>query len=141
MARRLLPLVPVFFGLLTNASFAAQTDGYMVGTWFGRGQPDNRLSMYIDRMAADGRWRGDYRTCVKGRPVDQVQTGRWVLDGGRLLLHVETVDGHARPRTDTYRMVAHDEREQKYLSLPSGFAYTPRRVDDAFHMPPCDLIS
>jgi hypothetical protein len=115
--------------------------GYMVGTWFGRGQPDDALSMYIDRMRADGSWRGEYRACLHGRPIDQVQTGRWALDGDELLLHVETVDGVKAPRTDAYRMLAHDRRAQKYVALPSGFAYTPRRVEDGYTMPPCDLIS
>ena len=53
----------------------------------------------------------------------------------------ETVDGVKAPRTDAYRMLAHDERGQKYIALPSGFAYTPRRVDDGYQLPPCDLIS
>jgi hypothetical protein len=115
--------------------------GYMIGTWFGRGQPYDALSMYIDRMRADGSWRGEYRACRHGKPFDQVQTGRWTLDGDQLLLHVETVDGVKAPRTDAYRMLAHDERAQKYIALPSGFAYTPRRVDDGYQLPPCDLIS
>ena len=114
---------------------------YMVGTWFGRGQPDDALSMYIDRMAADGSWRGEYRACLHGKPVDQVQTGRWTLNGDQLLLHVETVDGLREPRSDAYRMLAHDAGSQKYIALPSGFAYTPRRVKDGYAMPPCDLVS
>jgi hypothetical protein len=114
---------------------------YMIGTWFGRGQPHDALSMYIDRMRADGSWRGEYRACRHGKPFDQVQTGRWTLDGDQLLLHVETVDGVKAPRTDAYRMLAHDGRAQKYIALPSGFAYTPRRVDDGYQLPPCDLIS
>lgn len=116
-------------------------DSYMTGTWFGRGQPDDALSMYIDRMHADGSWRGEYRACRRGRPLDQVQTGRWALDGDRLLLHVDTVDGISAPRTDVYRVLAHSDRSQKYIALPSGFAYTPQRVEDGTKMPPCDLIS
>jgi hypothetical protein len=114
---------------------------YMVGTWFGRGQPDNTLSMYIDRMDADGHWRGEYRTCQKGRAIDQVQAGRWELDGDRLLLHIQSVDGHPMSRTDTYQVLAHDARSQRYVFLPSGFVYTPHRVGDAFTMPPCNLVS
>ena len=45
----------------------------MVGTWFGHGQPGDTASMYIDRMRADGTWRGEYRTCRKGKVQDQVQ--------------------------------------------------------------------
>ena len=35
--------------------------------------------MYIDRMRADGSWRGEYRTCIKGKPLDEVQEGHWTL--------------------------------------------------------------
>lgn len=138
-------LALVLLGMLTvlpaqGQASHAQTS-YMIGTWFGRGQPDDRLSMYIDRMHADGSWRGEYRACLYGRPIDQVQTGRWTLEGDRLLLHVETVDGVRAPRTDVYRMLAHDAHAQKYIALPTGFAYTPMRVEDSYQMPPCDLIS
>jgi hypothetical protein len=125
----LLPASPVF------------AQSYMVGTWFGYGQPENRNSMYIDRMRADGTWRGEYRTCVKGKATDQVQTGRWALAGDILTLGVETVDGMFAPRNDTYRMLAHDAHSQKYLSLAWKFPYTPKRVLDNFQMPSCDLVS
>jgi hypothetical protein len=136
-----LALVLVAMLAAMPALSARAQPSFMVGTWFGRGQPDDKLSMYIDRMRPDGRWRGEYRACLRGKPLDQVQTGRWTLEGDRLLLHVETVDGTPMPRTDVYHMLAHDERGQKYVAQPSGFAYTPARVDDAFSMPPCDLIS
>lgn len=126
---------------LLAAGPARAAPSYMVGTWFGRGQPDDALSMYIDRMQADGHWRGEYRTCLKGRAVDQVQTGRWELHGDRLLLHIQTVDGKSVARTDTYRMLAHDAQAQRYVFLPSDFVYAPHRVDDGFVMPPCNLIS
>jgi hypothetical protein len=132
---RLLAACLVF--LLVSPAYAVSD---MVGTWFGYGQPQNKNSMYIDRMRADGSWRGEYRTCVKGKPVDeQVQEGRWALKGDVLTLGVETVDGFFAPRTDTYKMLAHDGRTQKYVSLSWKFPYTPHRVADNFKMPPCDL--
>src|SRR5215469_269645 len=86
----------------------ANAASYMVGTWFGLGQPGDPESMYIDRMHADGSWRGEYRTCVKGRPpLDQVQEGHWALQGDTLSLRVDTVNGMRAPRTDLYRMLAH----------------------------------
>lgn len=113
----------------------------MVGTWFGYGQPQSKNSMYIDRMRADGSWRGEYRTCGKNKPVDQVQEGRWKLQDDILTLGVETVDGLFAPRVDTYKMLAHDAQSQKYLSMSWKFPYTPKRVPDNFQMPPCDLTS
>lgn len=126
--------------LLSAAPASAQS--YMVGTWFGHGQPEDKDSMYIDRMLADGRWRGEYRTCIKGKPpLDQVQTGRWSLQGDILSLKVDTVNGRPLPRTDAYKMLAHSAKTQKYLSLSWNYPYSPERVADGFEMPSCDLIS
>jgi hypothetical protein len=119
----------------------AQAASYMVGTWFGHGQPQDKASMYIDRMRADGTWRGEYRTCLKGKALDQVQGGRWSLAGDILTLQVQRVDGQTAPRTDTYKMLSHDAGSQKYLSLGWNFPYTPQRMADDFQMPSCELTS
>ncbi len=122
-------------------SARAQTQSWMVGTWFGHGQPQDKAAMYIDRMRPDGTWRGEYRTCRRGEPVDQFQTGRWAVNGDMLILSVETVDGVRAPRTDNYKMLEHSPNAQKYLSLGWNFSYTPQRVADDFQMPSCELIS
>ncbi|HEY0266474.1 MAG TPA: hypothetical protein VGC16_06960 [Rhizomicrobium sp.] len=114
---------------------------YMVGTWFGHGQPDDKGSMYIDRMKPDGSWRGEYRSCAKGKALDQVQVGRWSLIGDMLTLEVQTVDGRFAPRADLYKMLSHDTRSQKYVSESWHYTYTPQRVEDGFKMPSCELIS
>ena len=112
----------------------------MVGTWFGQGQPNSKESMYIDRMRADGSWRGEYRTCIKGKPFDdQVQEGRWVLTDNVLTLKVEMVNGRAAPRTDSYKMIAHTATTQKYISLGWNFPYTPQKMADDFQMPSCPM--
>ena len=124
--------------MLASPAVAAS---YMVGTWFGHGQPDDKDGMYIDRMREDGSWRGEYRTCIKGRALDQVQEGHWTLEGDNLLLRVDTVNGMRAPRTDLYKMLAHTATTQKYLSMPLSFPYTPAREPDDFKMPSCQLIS
>ena len=119
----------------------AETPSYMIGTWFGHGQPEDKSAMYIDRMRPGGSWRGEYRTCNKGKAVDQIQTGSWSVAGDTLILKVDTVDGIASPRTDTYKMLAHSPVAQKYLSTAWNFPYTPQRVADDFQMPSCELVS
>ena len=119
----------------------AHAASYMVGTWFGHGQPDDKNAMYIDRMRPDGSWRGEYRTCIKGEAQDQVQEGHWTLQGDMLSLRVDTVNGMRAPRTDLYKMLAHTATTQKYLSLGWNFPYTPEREPDDFLMPSCQLIS
>jgi len=130
--------VSLFF-LFASPAWAQST---MVGTWFGQGQPNSKESMYIDRMRADGSWRGEYRTCIKGKPFDdQVQEGRWALTDNVLTLKVEMVNGRAAPRTDSYKMIAHTATTQKYISLGWNFPYTPQKMADDFQMPSCDLTS
>ena len=65
-----------------------------------------------------------------------------VDDGGNRIgdRHVDA-EFMREPRSDAYRMLAHDAGSQKYIALPSGFAYMPRRVKDGYAMPPCDLVS
>jgi hypothetical protein len=120
----------------------AWAQSYMVGTWFGQGQPNSKESMYIDRMRADGSWRGEYRTCVKGKSFsEQIQEGRWSLSGDMLILKVELVDGRREPRIDNYKMLAHSATTQKYVSMGWNFPYTPKKMPDDFQMPSCELTS
>ena len=127
--------------LLAFLATPAMAQAWMVGTWFGTGQPGDRSSMYIDRMRKDGSWRGEYRTCVKGKPLgDQVQEGHWTLQGDTLSLRVDTVDGMRAPRTDLYKVLAHTATTQKYISLSYNYPYTPEREPDDFKMPSCQLI-
>lgn len=131
-------LAASLFVLIASPVCAQST---MVGTWFGQGQPNSKESMYIDRMRADGNWRGEYRTCIKGKSSDQVQEGSWVLKGDTLILKVEMVDGHREARTDSYKMISHTATTQKYVSLGWNFPYTPKKMADDFQMPSCELTS
>jgi hypothetical protein len=133
--RALLP----FLTLMIAPALAAPP--YMIGTWFGTGQPHDRSSMYIDRMTPNGSWRGEYRTCVKGKAEDLVQQGSWSLNGDILTLKVQRVNDFPTLRIDTYKMLEHSSTAQKYIELPLNFPYTPKRVADDFKMPPCDLVS
>jgi hypothetical protein len=135
------PIKLLAASLLVLIASPAGAQSYMVGTWFGQGQPDSKESMYIDRMRADGNWRGEYRTCIKGKSSDQVQEGSWVLTGDILLLKVEMVDGRRAPRTDSYKMIAHTATTQKYISQGRNFPYTPKKMADDFQMPSCELTS
>ena len=129
-------LAASFIVLLASPACA---QSYMVGTWFGQGQPNSKESMYIDRMRSDGSWRGEYRTCSKGKLSDQIQEGRWSLSGDTLILKVEFVDGHRESRTDSYTMIAHTATTQKYVSLGWNFPYTPKKMADDFQMPSCPM--
>ncbi len=141
MRSRIAALILPVAALCILSAMPAAAQGWVIGTWFGHGQPQDKAAMYIDRMRPGGSWRGEYRTCTKGKAVDQVQTGRWSVAGDVLTLKVDTVDGIAAPRTDTYKMLAHSPASQDYLSMGWNFHYTPQRVADDFQMPSCELVS
>src|ERR1700749_3657723 len=105
----------VLLAAMTAPALAVQDGAWMVGTWFGSGQPHDTGSMYIDRMRPDGSWRGEYRTCRKGNSEDLVQEGTWQVHGDLLVLQVRTVGGTPMPRTDTYRVLSHSTAAQKYV--------------------------
>jgi len=134
-------MMRIMLGLFLLLAAPAMASSDMIGTWFGHGQPGDDGAMYIDRMMPDGAWRGEYRTCFKGKSYDQVQVGHWSFSGNTLSLKVETVNGMPELRTDLYQMMFHDTATQKYLSRGTNFTYTPRRMPDSFQMPSCDLIS
>jgi hypothetical protein len=123
---------------LKNAVFALP---FLVGTWFGTGQPDDKGSMWLIRMAADGNFQVLFRSCVKGRNLDEVETGRWRLAGDVESLHVQTVNGTPVALDDDYKILFHDGGRQSYQFLRTGFVYSSHRVDDKFEMPSCETIS
>jgi hypothetical protein len=130
--------LPAAFLLFATSPAAAQD--WMIGTWFGH-EPGRPSIMYIDRMRPDGTWRGEYRTCERGKARDQSKTGRWSMKGDLLVLDVQTVDGRRAPYTDPYRMLAHSPKTQKYVSVGSLGVFTPQRMADDFQMPSCELVS
>ena len=75
---------------------------YLVGTWFGEGEPYDKHQMWLEWFTADGNFRGLYRTCDKGQAHDTTQSGRWSIQGDQESIEILTVDGQAAPRTDPY---------------------------------------
>ncbi len=129
--------------LLAAAPALAQKKPWPVaGIWFGTGQPDDRSQMYIDNFGADGSFRNQHRQCAQGKIVEEIaETGRWRLSGDALTIDIATVNGKPLPRTDRYRIKSVDDKIQNYVYLPTNFEYRARKVNAAFKMPPCDLMS
>ena len=63
------------------------------------------------------------------------------MEGDTLSLRIDRVNGAPAPRTDTYKMLSHSDKAQKYVSQGWSFPYTPQRVADDFQMPSCELTS
>ena len=113
----------------------------MAGVWFGTGQPGDRSEMYIDYLLPDGVFRNQHRYCRKGKALDIVEIGTWAFDGRIWTVHIQTINGQAQPRTDTYQVSSVDARAQHYVYLPTRFPYTSHRVANDFAMPGCDMTS
>ena len=55
---------------MKSALFAAP---FLIGSWFGTGQPDDKAAMWIAHMGANGGFAAQFRSCVKGKEVDEIQ--------------------------------------------------------------------
>lgn len=120
------------------ASLAAP---FLVGAWFGQGQPNDKSEMWLARNAPDGTFQVQFRACSKGKALDQMETGRWSLNGDTEKLEVLSVNGAPMMQQEIYKILSHDGARQVYRYLATGFVYSSRRVDGKFEMPSCEAIS
>lgn len=114
---------------------------FLVGSWFGMGQPDDTGTMWLIHQAANGTFRVEFRTCFKGKALDEVETGRWQLAGNIETLHIQSVNGQDYSQDDIYKILSHDGGKQTYSFLRTGFVYSSKRVDEKYQMPSCEMIS
>jgi hypothetical protein len=143
MARRAALLLLL---LAAAPAMAAPNDGapnhWMIGRWFGTGQPDDKGEMWLAQAFADGRFHVQFRRCRQGKAFDTTNDGTWVLDGARETIRIDTVDGQKlMPRHDRYTILSHTSGKQVYRYEGTGFVYTSRKVAANFAMPRCDLTS
>jgi hypothetical protein len=125
---------------LPAMALPAQTQ-WMVGTWFGQGQPNDRSEMWIARMGNDGSFHAQFRACRKGKATDGTNDGTWSISGDMETIQVQLANKQFAPRTDYYQVLGHDAKSQTYKYLATGFTYRSTRVDAKYQMPPCDLVS
>jgi hypothetical protein len=135
----------LFFGiaavLLLDLTVPASAAPFLVGTWFGTGQPNDKSEMWVAHMLPNGDFRAEFRACIKGQAFDANQTGRWSLAGDMETITLITANGQPYTRTDTYKILFQDGKHQTYRYLKTGFVYNSARVDDKFEMPSCESIS
>jgi len=143
MARR----AALLFLLLATAPAAAagpndrMPNNWMIGRWFGTGQPNDKSEMWLAQAFADGRFHVQFRRCRQGKAFDTTNDGVWVLDGAKETISIDTVDGQKlMPRHDLYTILSHTPGKQVYRYEGTGFVYTSRKVAANFAMPRCDLV-
>jgi hypothetical protein len=129
-------------GLLLAVPASAQPN-WMMGRWYGYGQPQDKTSMWLETVLPGGKLHVHHRTCVQGKAFDENQEGSWSIKGDVITLRIEKVDGVAviPARIDVYRVLSHDAARQTYRYEATGFVYHSRKVDARFQLPPCDLAS
>jgi hypothetical protein len=125
----------------TAAPNERMPNGWMVGRWFGTGQPNDKSEMWLAQAYPDGRFHVQFRRCRQGKAFDMTNDGAWVLDGTKETISIDTVDGQKlMPRHDVYTILSHTAVKQVYRYEGTGFVYTSRKVGADFAMPRCDLI-
>jgi hypothetical protein len=134
-------LVAALVLMTLPAVAAAPASPWIAGNWFGRGQPDDKTGMYVDRFRPDGSFHSDFRGCVKGKAADSNEDGTWSISGDILTLEVQLHNGAFSPHTEIYRLMSHTAQEFKDVYEGVNFPYDEHRVDAKFTMPDCQLVS
>ncbi len=97
--------------------------------------------MWIAHMNSNGVFAAQFRSCVKGKEFNEVEAGRWRLEGDTETVNIQQVNGKPFTREDVYKILSHDNQKQVYRYLRDGFVFTSHRVDSKFEMPSCEAIS
>ncbi len=124
---------------LMAASAAAAPS--LAGTWFGQGEPHDKTEMYLDHFLPNGEIHSQFRTCLKGKPIDNYEDGNWDVSGAILTIKVLRRNGAPAYREDIYRLDLVTAQRFKEVYLALNFPFDERRVADDFQMPACDLVS
>jgi hypothetical protein len=137
MARRWPALLLLFLAI---PAAAAEHPSFLIGYWFGQGEPNDRSEMWLGHASANGDFAVQFRSCRKGKASDLFQKGTWWFQDGVETVQI-TLSGGAIVFDETpYKILFHDGNHQTY-SMPSGFVFKSSRVDANFRMPPCELVS
>jgi hypothetical protein len=133
-------LAALFLLLLATSASAAEPPSYLVGHWFGQGEPNDRSEMWLGSAGANGDFAVQFRTCRKGKASDLFQNGSWWFQDGVEYVQITMSAGQIVFDETPYKILFHDGKHQTY-SMPSGFVFRSSRVDADFQMPPCELVS
>ena len=133
-------LAALFLLLLAIPASAAERPSYLVGHWFGQGEPNDRSEMWLGSAGANGDFAVQFRTCRKGKASDLFQNGTWWFQDGVEYVQITLSGGRVVFDETPYKILFHDAKHQTY-SMPSGFVFHSSLVDANFQMPPCELVS
>ena len=126
--------------VLAAPALAAERPSSLIGHWFGQGEPNDKSEMWLAHAGANGDFAVQFRACRKGKASDLIQKGTWWFQDGIEYIQITSSNGQVVFNETPYKILSHDGKHQTY-SMPSGFVFKSSRVDTAFRMPPCELVS
>ena len=126
--------------VLAAPALAAERPSYLIGHWFGQGEPNDKSEMWLAHAGANGDFAVQFRACRKGKASDLIQKGTWWFQDGIEYIQITSSNGQVVFNETPYKILSHDGKHQTY-SMPSGFVFKSSRVNADFRMPPCELVS
>jgi len=126
--------------VLVAPALAAERPSYLIGHWFGQGEPNDKGEMWLAHAGANGDFAVQFRACRKGKASDLLQKGTWWFQEEIEYIQITSSNGQVVFNETPYKILSHDGKHQTY-SMPSGFVFKSSRVDANFRMPPCELVS
>ena len=126
--------------VLAAPALAAERPSYLIGHWFGQGEPNDKSEMWLAHAGANGDFAVQFRACRKGKASDLIQKGTWWFQDEIEYIQITSSNGQVVFNETPYKILSHDGKHQTY-SMPSGFVFKSSRVDANFRMPPCELVS
>jgi hypothetical protein len=132
---------------VTPASSAAPSP--IVGIWFGRGEPQDKTEVWLDRINADGTWSSEFETCTGKILHHHVESGIWRMDNGLERDFGQVSDGHPTHFEFDYTTVSNNGQSWSYRLAATdpfyadaiGYVFNARRVNADFRLPGCLQIS
>ena len=82
MRKRARVFCAAVLGLLAVAPASGAEPSPIVGIWFGRGEPEDKSEVWLDRVNADGTWVSEFETCRGKTSEHHVESGIWRIDNG-----------------------------------------------------------
>jgi hypothetical protein len=127
--------VGLLFALLLP-SMPALAQPSVEGSWFGFGQPEDKMAMWVERFSPNGDYNVFHRSCIDIMASNERQQGRWTVSDDTLTVTGTEIQGQPRSVVYAYKIEALGENHFSYRN-ERNFLYTARRVAADFRMPSC----
>jgi hypothetical protein len=142
LTRALAAAVLVSLASVTNARAVDAKKPYVVGNWYGEGQPGDRDAYWVSHEWPDGRIEIRFRGCLAGKTRwESTLAGTWSIKGNIEELSITSVNGRKKAYMDRYEMLSYDGRKRTYRHVERGTLFSSIRVSDKFQLPSCARTS